>query len=418
MPLHKGDHTWDGLVTLSGEILSRDHSTFTGLVTATDQFYLENLRALDNVLHIGLPGTPSNVSASGEVFFGSNIEVDGTLYINNNLDIDGTVDGRDISVDGAILDSYADPIASGVLHVHNRTHEIDSVVDHSATSSANYGKYVRANSSTGAIEFATLDIVTDHGDLTGLSDDDHSQYLLANGTRPLSSTWAAGNKIFAGALVDDPGPYPLPVYGFNQSNNSGLGYLLQGNNRYTYLANNGVAYLQVLTFLNGAVPTISLGGGNNVYLNWGNSNAFSWLPHVGFTAGGQSMKARLIQAQDTMQAVHLVGSADATGDVACILGTKYTDAQLTGIPTLVQFATNANTDVGTPTAKHEFYSDGSYKQTAAGGATLRGLTSATADPTTTEFPNDKDWGLHKNTASGDVFLVYNDGGVIKKVTLS
>lgn len=34
--------------------------------------------------------------------------------------------------------------------------------------------------------------VTDHGALTGLGDDDHPQYLLANGTRALSGNWNAG----------------------------------------------------------------------------------------------------------------------------------------------------------------------------------------------------------------------------------
>lgn len=35
--------------------------------------------------------------------------------------------------------------------------------------------------------------VTDHGALTGLSDDDHTQYLLANGSRGLSANWDAGS---------------------------------------------------------------------------------------------------------------------------------------------------------------------------------------------------------------------------------
>jgi len=35
----------------------------------------------------------------------------------------------------------------------------------------------------------------DHGTLTGLSDDDHTQYLLANGTRQLSADWDAGTRI-------------------------------------------------------------------------------------------------------------------------------------------------------------------------------------------------------------------------------
>ena len=46
-------------------------------------------------------------------------------------------------------------------------------------------------------------------------------------------------------------------------------------------------------------------------------------------------------------------------------------------------------------------------------------TSTSADPTTTEYPNDGDAGIHKNTSSGDVFLAYNDGGsTIVKVQLS
>jgi len=34
---------------------------------------------------------------------------------------------------------------------------------------------------------------TDHGALTGLLDDDHTQYLLANGTRALAGNWSVGN---------------------------------------------------------------------------------------------------------------------------------------------------------------------------------------------------------------------------------
>jgi hypothetical protein len=36
------------------------------------------------------------------------------------------------------------------------------------------------------------DGVTDHGALTGLEDDDHPQYLLADGNRPLTGNWSAG----------------------------------------------------------------------------------------------------------------------------------------------------------------------------------------------------------------------------------
>lgn len=37
---------------------------------------------------------------------------------------------------------------------------------------------------------------TDHGTLTGLGDDDHAQYLLADGTRALTGNWAAGSTYY------------------------------------------------------------------------------------------------------------------------------------------------------------------------------------------------------------------------------
>ena len=52
------------------------------------------------------------------------------------------------------------------------------------------------------------------------------------------------------------------------------------------------------------------------------------------------------------------------------------------------------------------------------GAHLNQQTSTAADPTTTDYPTDKDFGVHKNTTSGNVYLAYNDGGTIKKVQLT
>ena len=49
---------------------------------------------------------------------------------------------------------------------------------------------------------------------------------------------------------------------------------------------------------------------------------------------------------------------------------------------------------------------------------LNHQTATGADPTITEYPADKDFGVHKNTSSGDVFLAYNDSGTIKKVQLT
>jgi len=57
--------------------------------------------------------------------------------------------------------------------------------------------------------------ITDHGDLEGLTDDDHTQYLLANGSRALAGNWDAGlfnitASFFKGLfdwIVGDGSPY-------------------------------------------------------------------------------------------------------------------------------------------------------------------------------------------------------------------
>ena len=45
-------------------------------------------------------------------------------------------------------------------------------------------------------------------------------------------------------------------------------------------------------------------------------------------------------------------------------------------------------------------------------------TSSSADPSISDLPSAGQASIHKNTASGNVFLAYSDGGSIKKVQLT
>jgi len=54
----------------------------------------------------------------------------------------------------------------------------------------------------------------------------------------------------------------------------------------------------------------------------------------------------------------------------------------------------------------------------AGIMQFNGYRTNVVNPSTPTFPNDKDFGLHKNTATGRCFLGYNDGGTIKFVQLT
>jgi hypothetical protein len=87
------------------------------------------------------------------------IEVVGNTTVTGNIAVTGTVDGRDIASDGTTQDSH---IADATLHF-----------------------------TEGSI---------DHGSITGLADDDHTQYLLVDGTRALTD-----NLLFSdatGAVID------------------------------------------------------------------------------------------------------------------------------------------------------------------------------------------------------------------------
>jgi hypothetical protein len=83
-------------------------------------------------------------------------------------------------------------------------------------------------------------IVTDHGGLTGLGDDDHAQYLRADGTRPLSANWAAGSFDITG--LDALGAASLTLTGnVDQASASPVYYLGNGTGSPTWLANKSDA---------------------------------------------------------------------------------------------------------------------------------------------------------------------------------
>jgi hypothetical protein len=62
-----------------------------------------------------------------------------------------------------------------------------------------------------------------------------------------------------------------------------------------------------------------------------------------------------------------------------------------------------------------FYASG---QQWTNGLRMAGYKTVAGVPTTTQFTEDKAYGIHKNSSDSKVYLAYNDGGVIKKVELT
>ena len=172
--------------------LKTEHlATSAGVADAGKPIKLSASGVLDSSL---LPGGGSGSGDHGSL--GGLSDDDHTQYYNN-----------------ARLEAWAasdDMVQSGLSDVHARTHEMDSIADHLAAVAANFGKYVRANPSTGAIEFST--ITQDHGGLLGLSDDDHPQYLLIDGSRAMTGDLQmAANQII---WNDGFGTYTAEADGF------------------------------------------------------------------------------------------------------------------------------------------------------------------------------------------------------------
>ena len=78
------------------------------------------------------------------------------------------------------------------------------------------------NDATPSITAVVLPAGVDHGGLAGLADDDHTQYLLASGTRALSADWDAGSfEIRAQTFESDvvTGTAPLVIASTTKVNN-------------------------------------------------------------------------------------------------------------------------------------------------------------------------------------------------------
>jgi hypothetical protein len=112
--------------------------------------------------------------------------------------------------------------------------------------------------------------ITDHGDLAGLSGDDHPQYLLAAGTRELTGDWDAGSyQITAEQFESDvaTGTAPLIVASTTLVDNLNAD-LLDGNNGSAYALVAGDIYTGAHDFggatslevPNSASPTVDAAG--------------------------------------------------------------------------------------------------------------------------------------------------------------
>lgn len=170
---HNGGTSF-GTATHLGGIVSVAHSSNSGYVA---QFY--NSHSWGMGIHVkggGVNGTGQILSLSA--YNGSNPVFE--FHYNGSMIVNGTGDPL------TNLDVRGNEILQASAYLNWG----------STVGSTGYG--LRDNSGTIEVKnssgsWDTVSVLADHGALTGLTDDDHTQYLLANASRALTADWDIGS---------------------------------------------------------------------------------------------------------------------------------------------------------------------------------------------------------------------------------
>jgi hypothetical protein len=156
---------------------------------------------------------------------------------------------------------------------------------------------------------------------------------------------------------------------------------------------------------------------NNNTLEFSNINSIGALSFSGTSNNGIGLN--LANGSNDFDFV-VAGSSNtliSTGSLGLLVGGAWA----------MQVKQNREVSIGTnfePVAGYDLSVDKAYFDTEitvkapAGIMQFNGYRTNNINPTTATFPNDKDLGLHKNTATGKCFLGYNDSGTIKFIELS
>lgn len=119
----------------------------------------------------------------------------------------------------------------------------------------------------------------EHGDLVGLADDDHTQYLLADGTRALTAAWDAGSfKITAETFESDvtTGTAPLTIASTTVCTNLNADlwdgyefadYLNQAVKTTSNITHNELSLTNNCNFLDNYGSIYGTGGNSTIYYN-------------------------------------------------------------------------------------------------------------------------------------------------------
>lgn len=212
---YAGENFWDIVFSQDASIIELDTTNFDGILSPTDADLQVAMDTIDDHIH----------------------------------------PAEDITVDVTSFGGTLGPTDDDVQHA------LETLDNLSHTDLQDIGTYTHAEIDT-HIDDATIHFTVgsiDHGSISGLADDDHPHYLLADGTRELTGDWGLGNTYgiteipffdfytaYAGGHQearmhwnDDDGCLNIGMKGGNVELQTGLELLIQGRNISGVTISNG-----------------------------------------------------------------------------------------------------------------------------------------------------------------------------------
>jgi hypothetical protein len=163
-----------------------------------------------------------------------------------------TISAEDLKINSITADKFVDSTISGSKIADEAISEPKLVIANVPVD----GYYLKYTSASGMEWFAGGGGVSDHGSLTGLADDDHTQYLLADGTRTVTGDFTVSGSV----NIYDTKQYK--INGVQALKLIGTGNIFSGQgagNSITTGANNIAIGSDSLATVSGASNSLAIG---------------------------------------------------------------------------------------------------------------------------------------------------------------
>jgi hypothetical protein len=259
--------------------------------------------------------------------------------------------------------------------------------------------YVLTYQAANSMEFVDITTlvagVVDHGTLLGLADDDHTQYLLADGTRALTGTWSAANE--ANFTHLGVGAVSLPMSNYRSLEMRGTD--ASGAGPHLWVNTDGDVY-----------PQVHL-------LSWTHDNValmFDMYFDGVWKSSDVGSNFKLYKVSDTLRIQYGAGNAQGASFVPTngwwfTTGGAMRFPEATGVP-LLQGQTDTNTGISFGGSDRIYFFEGGAVSNQINASSQFLLSDGSQTTPGVSFISDPNTGMYSYTADGGALAA---GGVWK-----